>query len=949
MKSLQEYIEIYRGIARGLNLQGDSVEMLSQMLANATYISEVEHIAYSQEASLERATLMNSKIQHCMNEMYSVFRGSCPRVIIRFKSNAYFSWNIFDEISVSNNFSVYYLGYLDTSSGEDNLESADLLGTSAISDHKNFIYSPIIVPPTGEEVEYTIIALISPKLLKAQWTLKENRYYVDFLESNLSNDMMVKVNGEYHDVTRVFADHIKNASIFDLTLPDFGMRLYSPDIFRNSSIVSNEITETPANTNIYAEVFRYSTLDSYNLSELKQIKIKGTKLSSIPVTWSNSYNYPPETAPGLIFLDEVSRDTLGTIHYKSVRDRYTGSMLRSNSDIGVLLEEMYPDKVRKSGTSFAFESLQTTRKVVKEVKTNYNLTEEADLLEGLKNVTQLKSGITVYGGADSDFNLESNLSYKPSFAPSTLYTSCITLNNLGTFEDMGTKLTGGIIEVPIKGSGKLRLLHRNSYSPGTAASYEIIPEVSVITRRYSGDNKSELVTKVLGLNVIRSSFGVVDVLSFNQLGGNGLKLYYSFDNSGQITQVTSSTNLDLTTIDPSQRLTQRLTLYLKANDSDEILDEEIIPVIYVGSNEVSGDSSVSTTTVKDTTDSSIEKTTITTVSNNISSSEANTGELVLGLSNDSIYLETLDSGEIITSLPITITASVFSGGNLVTSSGKVNYEVVSSYGVKCSINNSGVLTITGFDTNLESTSIVIRATYEGVSLSGIISVRTNISVEAFKNRELCISDDPSGLTKVATISSTSSGSCTDIPYTNTSNAEFLYIWASVLPGIQIYSIEWIEDYVTYENILQEDESISPSLVVYYIPQLPSSLLTQSEIDDYVLQRSSYYVTHDIEVKRGNVVNVLINIKLEIFKNISVDSEVKSILENYSYQFGVDLEKRRSEIISSISKITNVKCLNSLNISYTHELGESLEWADIMNDLDKTYFVINYQISSTITT
>ena len=111
MKSLQEYLEIYRSIARNLNLRGDSVEMLSQMLANATFISEVEHIAYSQEASLERATLMNSKIQHCMNEMYSVFRGSCPRVILRFKANVAFEWNVFDEISSSNSFSVYYLGY----------------------------------------------------------------------------------------------------------------------------------------------------------------------------------------------------------------------------------------------------------------------------------------------------------------------------------------------------------------------------------------------------------------------------------------------------------------------------------------------------------------------------------------------------------------------------------------------------------------------------------------------------------------------------------------------------------------------------------------------------------------------------------------------------------------------------------------------------------------------
>ena len=47
MKSLQDYIDIYRGIANKLNITGDSVEILSQMLANASFISEVENIALS--------------------------------------------------------------------------------------------------------------------------------------------------------------------------------------------------------------------------------------------------------------------------------------------------------------------------------------------------------------------------------------------------------------------------------------------------------------------------------------------------------------------------------------------------------------------------------------------------------------------------------------------------------------------------------------------------------------------------------------------------------------------------------------------------------------------------------------------------------------------------------------------------------------------------------------
>ena len=113
MRTLQDYISIYREVAQNLGIGGDSVEVLVQLLANASYINEVENISYVQEASLERATLENSKIQHCMNNMYSVFRGNCPRVILKFKTGKYLSFQPYDKVVSSNNFNLYYLGYLD--------------------------------------------------------------------------------------------------------------------------------------------------------------------------------------------------------------------------------------------------------------------------------------------------------------------------------------------------------------------------------------------------------------------------------------------------------------------------------------------------------------------------------------------------------------------------------------------------------------------------------------------------------------------------------------------------------------------------------------------------------------------------------------------------------------------------------------------------------------------
>ena len=69
MRSLQDYRDMYADIASRNNITGDSVELLVQLLANASYISEVENISYVQEASLEKSVLVNSKIQHCMDIM----------------------------------------------------------------------------------------------------------------------------------------------------------------------------------------------------------------------------------------------------------------------------------------------------------------------------------------------------------------------------------------------------------------------------------------------------------------------------------------------------------------------------------------------------------------------------------------------------------------------------------------------------------------------------------------------------------------------------------------------------------------------------------------------------------------------------------------------------------------------------------------------------------------
>lgn len=350
MRTLQNYRDIYREISDNLGLQGDSVEMLIQLLAQASYISEVENIAYAQESSLEKATLINSKIQHCMNDMYSVFRGSCPRVILNFRPTKYFSFNIFDKIISSNTFSVYYLGYYN---GTQETNGEDYASRVAIEE--GFVYGPTTIPPALGDETYTIIGLLCKETKEESWVLdKNNTFYVDCLEENLSNDMWVKINDKYIASTRLFSDHILNAEVFDLTIPSFGSRLYVADIFRNS--LSRDIVTVSSNVKIDAFYYVFSKLSDYNESELKKINIKGGENKSFDSEFLTSRSYE-ELAPGIIVIEERPRDTVDTVHYRANRDRFVNSILRSNSDIGTVLEEAYPDKVLSSGTNYKFNSM----------------------------------------------------------------------------------------------------------------------------------------------------------------------------------------------------------------------------------------------------------------------------------------------------------------------------------------------------------------------------------------------------------------------------------------------------------------------------------------------------------------------------------------------------------------------------------------------------------------
>lgn len=418
MKSLQDYIDRYSDVANNLGYSGDSVDILIQLLAHASYISEVENISYVQEASLDKATLINSKIQHCVDNMYSVFRGTCPRVMMKIKPSKYITLNPYDLMVTSNNFNIYYLGYYKvTAPGEKEsatrsttsiTSTTSAIGTSKIIDTTDvsmdesgenqgtnagpsieglsidellkygytgsWEYSSATFYPAVDDSDIQIlIGFLAPKRIGEKLTVDKiinsnNTYYIDCTANNLSDDMYVEIvqsNGSRERLarTRVFAEHILEHKIFDLTLPSFGSRLFFANYYKDTiGRDSRSIVGMTENTNIYAQFYGYSELGDYNEPELKRVQYKGAEL----VKFSSEFlkeNTVTETSDGLCYIEAIPRDGLNTIHYKASRDRYVSSIIRSNSDIGTVLEESFPDIIMSGGTSYLFTATGSEKRL----------------------------------------------------------------------------------------------------------------------------------------------------------------------------------------------------------------------------------------------------------------------------------------------------------------------------------------------------------------------------------------------------------------------------------------------------------------------------------------------------------------------------------------------------------------------------------------------------------
>ena len=341
MKSLQEYRQIYRTIAQNLGYRGDSVELLVHLLANATYIEEVENISYMEESSLEKSHLVNSKIQHCMDLMYSIYRGSCPRVYIKFKANKIKTLTPYSEIATSSNFSVYFLGYYGPVT-EENHEAGNGIDEDGnlmdLGFSEGFTFnSDLHLAP---DQTYIICGFISKSPINKTVDITyDNPYYIDLDGENLSNDMFVQIakhsdsgstSPKIYNVTRDFKDYLLQSDssryVFDLTTPGYGSRLY----FKDS--IDVEVSDR-----VYATYFPYVRVSDFLPNELGKIMISFGELQEFDAGYLTRGDKEIE-GKGLIILKESDQENLLEIHYNANKSRYQNSIVRSNEDMGDLLK-----------------------------------------------------------------------------------------------------------------------------------------------------------------------------------------------------------------------------------------------------------------------------------------------------------------------------------------------------------------------------------------------------------------------------------------------------------------------------------------------------------------------------------------------------------------------------------------------------------------------------------
>lgn len=298
MKTIEQYKAELLRVANLQGIVGDHVDVICSLLSYALYTSSVEKLMNSRELSLTKSTSINSKIQIALDKNYPVYRGECIEL----------------ELPV-----IFRTG-IDLPANSILYESSDfnLYTTSYVKESESSVQ---VGDPDWKRNVIRLRLKVSTEFITKKIPTTGSLYFVEVLDKDVEDQVIVKSGGTQYGLTRNFRDHLNNPNLlYNLTIPDFGFRLFCNQL--NSVFKDGEV-----------EVSYYKYFKNKELVESRL-----TYLSILGLEIVRHEDIQPKV------IETKDRENSASIESNALSSYYTNSMLRSNTDFtDIISQVIHPD------------------------------------------------------------------------------------------------------------------------------------------------------------------------------------------------------------------------------------------------------------------------------------------------------------------------------------------------------------------------------------------------------------------------------------------------------------------------------------------------------------------------------------------------------------------------------------------------------------------------------
>lgn len=293
-------------IVKENGFKGPVAELLISVCATTYYNILSKCISISRENIMDSAANYNSLISLAMKRMYSVFRGTNPKLTLTGSSS---------KLQVLKRGTLVYSG----------------------TDFNLYVESDIEIP-VNKEVNIPLVA--APDFKEISKVTNPNAYFIEFREDNLSEDFILyKQNDQEGDntstkceTTTSLREHISEGTIFELTIQDWGVRFYEKGL---------------EDMNVMLSVFKYLDNGDQLVQDFLTDKLRS---DGEKVVFEDTFTIKGFTFKYLTITEDTDGNVIG---YQSpreskqdIKNHYsyqinTVSLIRSNSDFLEVFNQMF--------------------------------------------------------------------------------------------------------------------------------------------------------------------------------------------------------------------------------------------------------------------------------------------------------------------------------------------------------------------------------------------------------------------------------------------------------------------------------------------------------------------------------------------------------------------------------------------------------------------------------